>query len=944
MSRRKFFVLFLAFFMIISAFPCPVLASDSTGTDEQVVKVGIYEYPLYAEQDSSGIWIGYDAEMSESIAQEAGFSIEFVPVTTMDEVLKDLDDGTIDIAGNMLKTPEGEEKYLFSDYEQGSTSISIIVKKDNDTTSYGDTEEMSRLKFGVPEGSVYQAFLDWCSEKEFTPDITEYSSSVSILPDLDSGKVDAAVISDDSAEGGKYRSVQNFDLQSYYYMFRKDSTDLKNRFNNAAAKIFMQNPLYEQSLKQKYGIYSATTASFTKVEKEYIAANPDTTVAVVENDDPYYHSGNDGKPYGILPEFYEKVSEYTGLKFTFRPYGSQKEASDAVLSGEADVLGIYSDGLPYAMSDGLRLTASFSTVSLVMICRSGTDTENIKKIAVKKRSFEAVKNSISSEFANAEFVGCNSSKACFTALKGGSADALIVALPSATWIINQTASNAYSFIPLSGSGLEVDAATAADSGLLADIMSKGIRQASYLFNGIIANNTGSENTLQTFISRIPARAIVIAAAVTLLIVVFLIGAVFSLIRSRKVKIAAMRTETAAVEQRIRAEAIEKNAIEKNTFFSNISHDMRTPLNGILGFADLAGKQDTLEGAKKYIDKIKVSGKLLLDLINDTLTISKIGNGKLVLKNEPVDTELLTEGIEDSIQSLASQKNIEFIVDESGLRRRIVLGDRLNLEKIFLNLLSNAVKFTPEGGHVRFTVRDDPQTAGSAKSAAGEADPDIVVTVSDDGIGMSSEYQRHMFEPFSQEKRHGYDSVGTGLGLSIVHNLVELMNGKIEVKSRTGQGTEFTVRLRLKEVPNGIIHEGKKKEFSGDSLLAGKKILLCEDNALNREIAAALLNDKGMKVGAAENGREGLRTFSESGENEYSAVLMDIRMPVMDGLETAKEIRSLERTDAKTVPIIAMTADVFEEDIEKCRKAGMDGHIAKPIDPQEMYRVLEEKLT
>ncbi|HUM84268.1 MAG TPA: transporter substrate-binding domain-containing protein, partial [Lachnospiraceae bacterium] len=720
MSRRKFFVLFLAFFMIISAFPCPVLASDSTGTDEQVVKVGIYEYPLYAEQDSSGIWIGYDAEMSESIAQEAGFSIEFVPVTTMDEVLKDLDDGTIDIAGNMLKTPEGEEKYLFSDYEQGSTSISIIVKKDNDTTSYGDTEEMSRLKFGVPEGSVYQAFLDWCSEKEFTPDITEYSSSVSILPDLDSGKVDAAVISDDSAEGGKYRSVQNFDLQSYYYMFRKDSTDLKNRFNNAAAKIFMQNPLYEQSLKQKYGIYSATTASFTKVEKEYIAANPDTTVAVVENDDPYYHSGNDGKPYGILPEFYEKVSEYTGLKFTFRPYGSQKEASDAVLSGEADVLGIYSDGLPYAMSDGLRLTASFSTVSLVMICRSGTDTENIKKIAVKKRSFEAVKNSISSEFANAEFVGCNSSKACFTALKGGSADALIVALPSATWIINQTASNAYSFIPLSGSGLEVDAATAADSGLLADIMSKGIRQASYLFNGIIANNTGSENTLQTFISRIPARAIVIAAAVTLLIVVFLIGAVFSLIRSRKVKIAAMRTETAAVEQRIRAEAIEKNAIEKNTFFSNISHDMRTPLNGILGFADLAGKQDTLEGAKKYIDKIKVSGKLLLDLINDTLTISKIGNGKLVLKNEPVDTELLTEGIEDSIQSLASQKNIEFIVDESGLRRRIVLGDRLNLEKIFLNLLSNAVKFTPEGGHVRFTVRDDPQTAGSAKSAAGEA--------------------------------------------------------------------------------------------------------------------------------------------------------------------------------------------------------------------------------
>ncbi len=372
---------------------------------------------------------------------------------------------------------------------------------------------------------------------------------------------------------------------------------------------------------------------------------------------------------------------------------------------------------------------------------------------------------------------------------------------------------------------------------------------------------------------------------------------------------------------------------KDRFFSNISHDMRTPLNAVLGFTMLA-QAPGLSAAEKdsYLSKIESAGELLLALINDTLTLSKANSGKIQLHPEPCSTEDLGSSVLPPVAALAEQKGIHFIVDKSGYRKRTILIDRLNSEKIFLNLLTNAVKYTPTGGHIWASVRDEPANA---------KDADLVFTIRDDGIGMSKEFLKRLYEPFSQENRPGYESNGTGLGLAIVKQLVDLMGGTISVTSTEGKGTEFIVRLHFPESNAKSAPQKKPFALTEESRLHGKKILLCEDNALNREIAIALLKNSGMDVRIAENGKIGVEIFSASAVNEFSAILMDLRMPVMNGLEAAQEIRALPRPDAKTIPIIAMTADAFDDDIQKCQAVGMNDHIAKPVDPVRLIQVLAQ---
>jgi len=283
---------------------------------------------------------------------------------------------------------------------------------------------------------------------------------------------------------------------------------------------------------------------------------------------------------------------------------------------------------------------------------------------------------------------------------------------------------------------------------------------------------------------------------------------------------------------------------------------------------------------------------------------------------------------------ADQKHIAIDVDISAMPDKIIMADRLNLEKIFLNLLTNAVRYTPEGGHVWFTVVQDAMDATDTPRLS------YTITVRDNGIGMSPEYLPHAFEPFSQEKQTGYDSTGTGLGLSIVNQLVTLMGGTVQVESTKGKGTTFTVHLSFAEGMKSKAAEHKVSAKKNETL-AGKKVLLCEDNSLNREIAVALLNERGIETVTAADGQQGVQKFSESDREEYACILMDIRMPVMDGLEATERIRALNRSDAKIIPIIAMTANAFADDVQACLDAGMNGHVSKPISPEQLFKTIQE---
>ena len=379
---------------------------------------------------------------------------------------------------------------------------------------------------------------------------------------------------------------------------------------------------------------------------------------------------------------------------------------------------------------------------------------------------------------------------------------------------------------------------------------------------------------------------------------------------------------------------------KTEFLSRISHDIRTPISIISSMTDFAHEdRGDPEKLEHDLEKIRTANSFLLSLINDVLDISKIDSGKIGLNPEPYPYEEYISNIRNMFGPLCREKNIRFVTG-SQRNRGVILADKVRLNQIVLNLLSNAVKYTPEGGTVTYRSESEDLPGGKVRFA---------FEIEDTGIGMSGEFQKIMFEPFMQE----YDNPnrpkaqnGTGLGLSIVKRMVDLMGGTIAVKSELGRGTTIRCSMLFPDARFG--QDGEKASGSAQKLpeeppvLSGK-VLLAEDNDINAEIAARILEGFGLTTDRAENGETAVRKFSASAPGEYRAVLMDIQMPVMNGYEAARAIRALPRTDAQPVPILAMTANAFADDVARCLEAGMNGHIAKPIDPKVLGRELAKRL-
>lgn len=925
------FTSFAALFMCV-----PALAEETP--EMQTVKVAVLNHTTFASQDENGIWSGTDVEYMISVAQKAGFRLEFIDSANDPDFLGNLENGTYDIVADVVKTPEREEKYLFTDEAIGSINNTLAVRAEDSRWDYGNIDQIAQMKIGVLSSYANNAdFRKWCQKHGFTASIREYENIEKMTAGLKTGEVDGEVYSAVYGEQytAEFRTILKFLPESYYFAFRKDDIALKNRVDAAIAQILTGNVDFLTTLKNKYDIrYGNNILPLSAAERTYIEKHPVITVAVIQGDDPYYKKNPDGSDGGIIPDYYRLLAEHTGFSFQYAVYPTFEEMIDGIGRKEADVIGLYGDGLISAYQNGLSLTDSIATVNAILLTKPGRDIDGIGRIAVRQRTQDAAKNNADSFFPHAEMVRLDNARECFRRLVSGDADALLVGMPSATWLINQTNSTSYSIIPVSGITFDLCGAVRPTDQTLCSILNKGVAATRGNFTGITTRDTLPQNDWKTTISRIPPVLTIVVLAALLILVAGLIWTIVQLRRRQKERAAVMAAQSAAEQQRIRAEASEKNAEEKNMFFSNISHDMRTPLNAVIGFAGLGEKEESPEKKNEYFGKIRSSGELLNSLIDDTLTISKINSGKLELHPEPLRLSELVNGIVDSVQQAAGLKKIVFTVDDAGIADDMIMADRLNVQKIFLNLLSNAIKFTGEGGHVGLHIFSDPREA---------ADPDTVIEISDDGIGIGDDFLPHVFEPFAQERRLGYESVGTGLGLSIVRQLVSLMKGTITVQSVKDRGTTFTVRLHFDSVDPGLLPAaGAAPEKN--AALAGGRLLLCEDNQLNREIAVALLKAEGFEVDLAENGQEGVERFAQSAEGEYRAVLMDIRMPVMDGIEATRAIRALKnRSDARTVPIIAMTADAFAEDIRRCTDAGMNGHIAKPVDPQKLHRVLTEAI-
>lgn len=917
----------LCFFIL----PVSLVRADK---QEQLVRVGYDVSGSYMRQTDDGEYRGYGIEYLYEISKYTDWKYIFVPYTSWADAVEAVHQGDIDILPTVLKSPEREGQMLFPTQKMGEVYVGVIVPQDDRQHFYGDFDFLQGARVGIRRNTVdSKAFLAWIQEQGIQCEPVVFENQGELLAALDDGTIQAAAMSY-TGRARKYRSVVEFSPQSMYFAITPGRKDLLKQIDTAMKQISFMNPEFLMKITKKYMVGGANSLPvFSLDEEDYINSVGAVRVALLRDAPPFSYIGDNQEIAGILPDLFSKITEVSGLKFTFILVDSYADAFRAVREGRAEVIGSMANTVYFAMKNNLRLTTPYMYMSMVQI--SLKSSGEVKTIGLQSDSQLNLVQSGDTPGTH-QFKIYDDMVRCLEALSQGEIDAVYCDPVTTLYLMNIYKSSDYkvTVIPNSSYDMAFGVCKNADPRL-ARILDKSINFVSTnSLDGLITRDRLPGNrSFGAVLEQIPGRYLLISVVVLVFLVLLLAYMSFSLLHKRGIekRMADVRERNHKMQADL--SAARKISEAKEDFFSHVSHDMRTPLNGIVGFTNLASQVGSAEQKNQYIEKIRLSSNLLLDLINDTLQLSKLERGKYPLIWEQVDSRELFANILTPIRAIAEEKGLHFTSEVDDLPACRIMVDRLNTQKIFLNILSNAVKFTPAGGSVTFTAHMEKVSDDSYLLKA---------VIADTGIGISEEFLPHIYEPFAQEHQSGTTKLsGTGMGLSIVRQLVDLMKGHIEVMSKHGEGTTFTVSL-----PFGVAAEGDEAvngpapeiQLNPDyaERLQGKKILVCEDNELNTEIIKTLLETQGMTVVCTENGRKGLERFRGLDYHEFDAILMDLRMPVMDGYEAVRRIRALDRDDAQTIPIMALTANAYEEDIQKCLQSGMNGHVAKPIDPQKLF--------
>lgn len=934
---RKSVCALLSLLLLLSVV-LPVKAAAETAP-VKVVRVGSFE-DTFNYVNEKGARKGYGYELLQTLSGYTGWQVEYVTCDWSD-CFEKLENGEIDIMGAISYTEDRAEKMLFSDEPMGEEKYYLYADLSRADISASDYKTLNGKKVGVLMGTEPEVMLtEWEEKYGLKTEHVNISNNEDVKRKLANHEIDCFVSLEESfwAERG-ISTITRVGESGIYYAINKNRSDLKEELDDAMRALDEAVPFYTADLYKRYFSMDYTPI-LTGEEKAWLKEHGAIKMGFLTSDsgvstfDPAT-----GEFTGVITDYIQFAADCLGnqeLEFQLVGYDSKEAELDALKSGEIDMIFHFDQSPNLAEEYHFACTNTTWTSNLMAVTNKQHFNENnVDRIAVPQNKL-SLKKYLAFYYPQWEIVDCDTQEDAAKLVKDGQADCFV------TWISSENKySKKYSFysVPLVNPVRSCFAVNSGNRSLLS-ILNKTIKAMPVnMLAGALAmyKSSARKVTLSDFIKDNFFMALLvssIAVAAILLTILKLLR------KARKAEAAARKaandTQKLNAKLQVAVENAESANHAKSTFLFNMSHDIRTPMNAIIGYADLASRHlDDPAKLEKYMENIQVCGQNLLMLLNNVLDLARIENDKTEMEYSVSDVEKDFRNCVAMFQNQADSKGQTLMVTTQ-LQYPYIYADIPHLTEICTNLVSNAVKYTGAGGTIRCDVTQKP----------GEKEGwcDTVITVADNGIGMSQEFQKHIFEPFERERTSTVSKVeGSGIGMGIVKKLVGLMGGTVEVESRIGVGSTFTVTIPCRIASEDETQAKRETNPSDQKCLCGTRILLTEDNDLNAEIATELLQEEGCTVDRAKDGVECVDMLEKAANGTYQLILMDIQMPVMNGYDAARKIRGLDDPQKANIPIIAMTANAFTEDRQVALDAGMNDHIAKPINMNVLVPTLRKYL-
>ena len=934
---RKSVCALLSLLLLLSVV-LPVKAAAETAP-VKVVRVGSFE-DTFNYVNEKGARKGYGYELLQTLSGYTGWQFEYV-TCDWSNCFEKLKNGEIDIMGAISYTEDRAEEMLFSDEPMGEEKYYLYADLSRADISASDYKTLNGKKVGVLMGTEPEVMLtEWEEKYGLKTEHVNVSNNEDAKQKLANHEIDCFVSLEESfwADLG-ISTITRVGKSGIYYALNKDRPDLKEELDNAMRALDEAAPFYTADLYKRYFSMDYTPI-LTGEEKAWLKEHGAIKMGFLTSDsgvstfDPAT-----GEFTGVITDYIQFAADCLGnqeLEFQLVGYDSKEAELDALKSGEIDMIFHFDQSPNLAEEYRVACTNTTWTSNLMVVTNQQLFTENkVNRVAVPQNKISLTRY-LAFYYPQWEIVDCDTQEDAIKLVKDGQADCFITGVSSEE---KYSKNHGFYSVLLPNPAKSCFAVNSGNRSLLS-ILNKTIKAmpTNILTSSLAMHKSSSRKvTLSDFIKDNFFMALLvssIAVAAILLTILKLLR------KARKAEAAARKaandTQKLNAKLQVAVENAESANHAKSTFLFNMSHDIRTPMNAIIGYADLASRHlDDPAKLKNYMENIQVCGQNLLMLLNNVLDLARIENDKTEMEYSVSDIEKDFRNCVAMFRNQADSKGQTLTVTTQ-LQYPYIYADIPHLTEICTNLVSNAVKYTGAGGTIRCDVTQKPSKK--------EGWCDTVVTVADNGIGMSQEFQKHIFEPFERERTSTVSKVeGSGIGMGIVKKLVGLMGGTVEVESRIGVGSTFTVTIPCRIASEDETQAKRETNPSDQKCLCGTRILLTEDNDLNAEIAVELLQEEGCTVDRAKDGVECVDMLEKAANGTYQLILMDIQMPVMNGYDAARKIRGLDDPQKANIPIIAMTANAFTEDRQVALDAGMNDHIAKPINMNVLVPTLRKYL-